>query len=47
LTAPSAPLSLDFTPCIPASAVNTGIAVNSFAAGSGGVAAVSAWGYQE
>lgn len=34
------------TNCIPASAVNTGIAVISAAPGSGGVVSVSAWGYQ-
>ena len=34
-----------FTPCIPASAVNTGIAVISAAPGTGGVVSVSAWGY--
>lgn len=33
--------------CIPASAVNTGIAVISAAPGSGGVVSVSAWGYQQ
>lgn len=32
--------------CVPASAVNTGIAVISAAPGSGGVVSVSAWGYQ-
>jgi len=35
-----------FSPCIPASALNTSIAINSAAAGLGGVTAVSAWGYQ-
>jgi hypothetical protein len=35
-----------FNPCIPASAVNTGIAVNSIAAGTAGVTSVSAWGFQ-
>lgn len=39
-------LSQTFTPCIPASATNTGIAVNSVAAGTGGNTAVTAWGYQ-
>jgi hypothetical protein len=34
-----------FEPCIPSSAVNTGIAVISAAPGSGGVVSVSAWGY--
>ncbi len=36
-----------FSPCIPASAVNTSIAVVSAAPGSGGVVSVSAWGYQQ
>lgn len=35
-----------FSPCIPSSAINTGIAVISGAPGSGGVVSVSAWGYQ-
>jgi hypothetical protein len=39
-------LSQTFSPCIPGSAINTGIAINSAAAGVGGVTAVSAWGYQ-
>ena len=34
-----------FTPCIPASGVNTGIAVISAAPGTGGVVSVTAWGY--
>lgn len=36
-----------FNPCIPASAVNTSIAVVSAAPGTGGVVSVSAWGYQQ
>lgn len=36
-----------FSPCVPASATNTAIVVHSAAAGSGGVVAVSAWGYQQ
>ena len=36
-----------FIPCVPASAVNTGIAVVSAAPGSGGTVSVSAWGYQK
>lgn len=36
-----------FSPCIPASAVNTTIAVVSAAPGTGGVVSVSAWGYQQ
>jgi hypothetical protein len=36
-----------FYPCIPSSAVNTGIAVVSAAPGTGGVVSVSAWGYQQ
>jgi hypothetical protein len=39
-------LTQAFAPCIPASATNTGIAVNSVAAGVGGNTAVTAWGYQ-
>lgn len=35
-----------FNPCVPSSAINTGIAVISGAPGSGGVVSVSAWGYQ-
>lgn len=35
-----------FTPCVPSSAINTGVAVISAAPGSGGVVSVSAWGYQ-
>lgn len=34
-----------FIPCVPASAVNTGIAVISAAAGTGGVVSVTAWGF--
>lgn len=35
-----------FAPCVPASAVNTSIAVISAAPGTGGVVSVTAWGYQ-
>ncbi len=35
-----------FMPCIPSSAINTGIGVVSAAPGSGGTVSVSAWGYQ-
>jgi hypothetical protein len=35
-----------FTPCVPASATNTGIAVISAAPGTGGVVSSTAWGYQ-
>lgn len=35
-----------FNPCIPSSAINTGIAVISAAPGSGGVVSVTAWGFQ-
>lgn len=35
-----------FNPCVPSSAINTGIAVISGAPGTGGVVSVSAWGYQ-
>lgn len=34
-----------FSPCVPASAVSTSIAVVSAAPGSGGVVSVSAWGF--
>ena len=34
-----------FNPCVPASAVNTGIAVISAAPGTGGVVSSTAWGY--
>ncbi len=34
-----------FSPCVPASGVNTSIAVISAAPGTGGVVSVSAWGY--
>lgn len=40
-------LTQNFTPCIPASASNTTIAVTSVAAGTGGNTAVTAWGYQQ
>lgn len=49
-TAPSASglgiTEMIFTPCVPSSAVNTGIAVISGAPGTGGIVSVSAWGYQ-
>lgn len=35
-----------FTPCIPASAVNTSIAVNTANPGAGGVISALAWGFQ-
>lgn len=35
-----------FTPCLPASAVNTTISVNSPAPGAGGVASIALWGYR-
>jgi hypothetical protein len=42
-----ATLTVPFNPCIPASAVNTGIAVNSGALGTSGVNNdVNAWGFQ-
>jgi hypothetical protein len=37
----------NFSKCVPASATNTGIAVVSGAASTGGVTSVSAWGYQQ
>lgn len=39
-------LVVPFRPCLPASAANTAITVAQPAAGAGGLAAVSAWGYQ-
>lgn len=36
-----------FSPCIPASAVNTPIGVNAGAAGAGGNTVIYAWGYQQ
>lgn len=42
-----ATLSQVFIPCVPSSAANTAIVVNSAAAGAGGVTAVSAWGYRQ
>lgn len=39
-------LSRSFSKCVPASGTNQAIAVVSGAAGSGGVTAVNAWGYQ-
>jgi hypothetical protein len=35
-----------FIPCIPGTAINTAIAVNSIAPGSGGIVSVTAWGFQ-
>jgi hypothetical protein len=35
-----------FSPCIPGSAINTGIAILSAIPGAGGTVSVSAWGYQ-
>lgn len=43
----SATLNRSFAPCIPASAANTTIVLTSFAAGTGGIASVTAWGYQQ
>lgn len=47
-TVPNAgPLDLTFTPCIPASAINTAIVVNGPALGAGAtLTTVTAWGYQ-
>jgi hypothetical protein len=36
-----------FIPCVPGSGLNTAIAVNSIAPGSGGVVSVTAWGYYQ
>lgn len=42
------PLDEAFTPCVPASAVNTSIVVNGPALGAGAtLATVTAWGYQQ
>lgn len=46
LATQTAELGKTFSPCVPASAAATGIAINSIAAGTGGNTAVSAWGYQ-
>jgi hypothetical protein len=35
-----------FNPCIPGTSINTAIAVNSIAAGAGGIVSVTAWGFQ-
>jgi hypothetical protein len=35
----------NFSPCIPASAANTAIVINAGAAGTAGIASISAWGY--
>lgn len=44
---PPLPLTVNFIPCEPASAVNTAIVVNGPALGTGATfAAVNAWGYQ-
>jgi hypothetical protein len=40
------PLIVSFNPCVPASAINTPIAVNAGAAGTGGATSVTATGYQ-
>ena len=45
-TAAGVPLIVSFSPCVPASTTNTPIAVNAGAAGTGGVTAVTATGYQ-
>lgn len=39
-------LTQTFSPCIPSSAINTSIAINSVAAGVAGNTAVTAWGFQ-
>jgi len=44
---PTAPLVVNFTPCLPANAVNTTIVVSMPSLGTGNTnAAVNAWGYQ-
>ena len=42
-----ASVSRSFNPCMPASAANTTIVVNSIAPGSGGIVSVTAWGFQQ
>lgn len=39
-------IEMPFSPCVPASAVNTAIVVTSAAPGAGGTVSVSAWGYR-
>jgi hypothetical protein len=46
ISAVGVPLIVSFSPCVPASASNTPIAVNAGAAGTGGVTAVTTTGYQ-
>jgi hypothetical protein len=46
ISAVGVPLIVSYSPCVPASAVNTPIVVNAGAAGTGGVTAVTATGYQ-
>lgn len=47
VAAGTASTSQIYSPCLPASATNTGIAVVSIAAGSGGHTDVNVWGYQQ
>ena len=46
-TSGAANTSQTFAPCVPATAANSAIQITSFAAGAGGIAAVSAWGFQQ
>ena len=46
-TAGGITLAQNFTPCIPASAVNTGITITTTADGTATAVAVNSWGYQQ
>ncbi len=46
-TAGGVALSQNFTPCIPASAVNTSITTTTTADGTASAVAVNSWGYQQ
>jgi hypothetical protein len=45
IASPGVGHTVTFTPCIPASAANTPIVINAGAAGTAGIASISAWGY--
>ena len=45
IASPGNSLVHTFSPCIPASGVNTPIVINAGAAGTAGIASISAWGY--
>ena len=46
-TANGTTLAQNFTPCIPASAVNTAITITTTADGTASAVAVNSWGYQQ